>query len=137
MRKRITLFTVVAAVWAMTAHAGTPQIVINKGQNRQQTIAFCDIERINFVPNGLEIQGNASQTLEWGDVATIHFDMAGETGGETSISVVPSGLHRFEIYSISGTKVLSTLARDAENINLVPGFYIVKDGNKSFKFIKK
>lgn len=106
-------------------------VTVNSGTNTDR-FAVDDIERIQFGEDVLTfIEKSGKETLfEYDLISEITFDYAvSGIEGVVTPDVLPIGLEGAEVYSISGHKMnAGTLPR---------GVYVIRNGTKVTKFIKR
>ena len=141
---------------AFASSQAANHLVVNKGLDDEQSFAFSDLERLNFVAGGLEFAAGESQIIPFGKIATIHFSsessadrLTAQTGQDFAATVNAShtllSLSGYEegspveIFAITGRRVLLVPSYRGQSLDisaLAPGVYIVKSGSHARKFVK-
>lgn len=154
MSVRYLLLTFLLAVAASSAMAHN-HLVVNKDSSTEKAFSFSELKRINFVDGGLEFVTDESLVMPFSEISTIHFDTkdlsdANDVAADgfavlmdpARISLQIIGLDAdssLYIYATSGMLVQSFSHYNGEVVDIAAlseGTYIVKAGNKIFKFVK-
>lgn len=129
-------------------------IIINRDADNPFNLAFKDFSRIDFKDGNILFDNEEGLVIPLKDLATIHFGDIPQSStvqkiiddnirieyrnGFLSLSGLPEN-SRLDIYSLSGSKVITVGAYNGEPVDinsLAKGVYVVNSGKHSFKFIK-
>lgn len=154
MSVRYLLLTFLLAVAASSTMAHN-HLVVNKDSSTEKAFSFSELKRINFVEGGLEFVADESLVMPFSEISTIHFDTKDLSDANdiaangfavlmdpARISMQIIGLDTdspLYIYTTSGMLVQSFSHYNGEVVDIATlseGTYIVKAGNRIFKFVK-